>query len=106
MTAHFIFLVGENPQIGPSMGAAQQHETRGLVLRIVAPGLALIYLALKQFARASGTPPLQAHERQIQAGVHAGVQDVLVVARLRRDLAAIGDERDPVAGQILSKSEW
>jgi hypothetical protein len=94
MTAHFVLLMRNDSQIGPCMGAAQQHETRGLILGIVAAGFGLIDFAREQAAGTGRAPSLQTHVGQIQAGRDTSVQHVVIVGDRRLDFPTVRDKSD------------
>jgi hypothetical protein len=102
MTAHFVLLMGNDAQIGPGMGAAQEHETRGFVLGIIAAGFGLIDFASEQAAGAGRAPSLQAHVGQIQAGFDAGIQHVIDLGNRQLDFSAVSDKSDLMNGHGLS----
>jgi hypothetical protein len=106
MTAHFVLLMGNDAQIGPGMGTAQEHETRGFVLGIIAAGFGLIDFAGEQAAGAGRAPSLQAHVGQIQAGFDAGIQHVIVLGNRQLDFSAVSYKSDLMNGHpALQKSE-
>ena len=105
MTAHFVLLVRNDAQIRTSMGAAQQHETRRLILGIIAAGFGLIDFAREQAAGTGRAPTLQTHVGQIQAGRDTRVKHVFILGGRRLDFPAVRDKSDLMNGHCLPPSQ-
>jgi hypothetical protein len=76
-TAQLVFLVSENAEFRSRMRAAQEHETRGLVLGIHASSFALVDAAVQNFAGTSCTPSLKTHVGEIQTGPDGSIEKIL-----------------------------
>jgi hypothetical protein len=101
MFAHGLALMREDAQVGAWKGAAQEHEPSGLVLRVDPASFGLVDFPFQDPGGASRTPPLQAHEGQVQAGDIGRVEQILIVPHWNLDLVFARDERHLVRRHLL-----